>query len=183
MKRCPQCEFIYEDDQSLCDMDGILLVFDSLNLPKPKASSKSNWRNRLVPAVAALVLGTVFLLVYYVSTHQRPGPLTTPGLDAVNATQPTSNKANAPSQVSDIQSAANESEIKPTDNAKPSTIEAASENKPKASSTSASKDSKQKTNPKSAPRTQRSANAQQDDSKIGSLIKKTGRLLKKPFKH
>ena len=179
MKRCPQCEFIYEDDQSLCDMDGILLVFDSLNLPKPKASSKSNWKNRLVPAVAALVLATVFLLVYYVSTHQRPGPLTTPGLDAVNATQPTSNKANAPSQVSDTQSAANESEIKPTDNAKP----AASESKPKASSTSASKDSKQKTNPKSAPKTQRSANAQQDDSKIGSLIKKTGRLLKKPFKH
>jgi cytoskeletal protein RodZ len=182
MKRCPQCEFIYEDDQSLCDMDGILLVFDSLNLPKPKASSKSNWKNRLVPAVAALVLGTVFLLVYYVSTHQRPGPLTTPGLDAVNATQPTSNKANAPSQVSDTQSA-NESEAKSTDNAKPLTMEAASESKPKASSTSASKDSKQKTNPKSAPKTQRSANAPQDDSKIGSLIRKTGRLLKKPFKH
>ncbi len=183
MKRCPQCEFIYEDDQSLCDMDGILLVFDSLNLPKPKASSKSNWKNRLVPAVAALVLATVFLLVYYVSTHQRPGPLTTTGPDAVNATQPTSNKANAPSQVREIQSETNEPEIKTIDNAKPSTMEAASESKPKASSASASKDSKQKTNPKSAPKTQRSANAQQDDSKIGSLIKKTGRLLKKPFKH
>ena len=33
MKRCPQCEFIYEDDQSLCDMDGVLLVFDARNLP------------------------------------------------------------------------------------------------------------------------------------------------------
>ena len=33
MKRCPQCEFIYEDDQSLCDMDGVLLVFDSRKLP------------------------------------------------------------------------------------------------------------------------------------------------------
>jgi len=183
MKRCPQCEFIYEDDQSLCDMDGILLVFDSLNLPKPKASSKTNWKNRLVPAVAALVLGTVFLLVYYVSTHQRSGPVMTPGLDTVNVAQPTSTGANAPSKASDIQGAANESEIKPTDKAPPSTMEAASESKPKASSTSASKNSKQMTNPKSAPRTQSSANAQQDDSKIGSLIKKTGRLLKKPFKH
>ncbi len=33
MKRCPQCEFIYEDDQSLCDMDGVLLVLDSRTLP------------------------------------------------------------------------------------------------------------------------------------------------------
>ena len=33
MKRCPQCEFIYEDDQSMCDMDGVLLVFDSRTLP------------------------------------------------------------------------------------------------------------------------------------------------------
>ncbi len=32
MKRCPQCEFIYEDDQSLCDMDGVLLVFDVTNI-------------------------------------------------------------------------------------------------------------------------------------------------------
>jgi len=179
MKRCPQCEFIYEDDQSLCDMDGILLVFDSLNLPKPKASSKSNLRGRLVPAVAALVLGTVFLLVYYVSTH-RPGPITTPGLDAVNAAQPTSTGATAPSQSRDIPNAANEPEIKTTD-AQPSTTDAASESKTKANSTSESKDSKQKANSKSPQKTQRSANAQ-DDSKIGSLIKKTGRLLKKPFK-
>lgn len=31
MKRCPKCEFIYEDDQNCCDMDGIDLVFD----PRP----------------------------------------------------------------------------------------------------------------------------------------------------
>ncbi len=28
MKLCPQCEFIYEDDQTLCDMDGKELVYD-----------------------------------------------------------------------------------------------------------------------------------------------------------
>ncbi|HEY8186258.1 MAG TPA: hypothetical protein VIF64_09330 [Pyrinomonadaceae bacterium] len=28
MKLCPQCEFIYEDDQTLCDMDGRELVYD-----------------------------------------------------------------------------------------------------------------------------------------------------------
>jgi hypothetical protein len=33
MKLCPQCEFIYEDDQRFCDMDGQELVHD----PKPRA--------------------------------------------------------------------------------------------------------------------------------------------------
>ena len=37
MKRCPQCEFLYEDEQSLCDMDGILLVYDSRQLPHLQA--------------------------------------------------------------------------------------------------------------------------------------------------
>ena len=29
MKLCPQCEFLYEDDQIFCDMDGEGLVYDS----------------------------------------------------------------------------------------------------------------------------------------------------------
>lgn len=33
MKLCPQCEFLYEDDQRFCDMDGQELVHD----PKPRA--------------------------------------------------------------------------------------------------------------------------------------------------
>lgn len=33
MKLCPQCEFIYEDDQTFCDMDGKELVYD----PSPLA--------------------------------------------------------------------------------------------------------------------------------------------------
>ena len=60
MKRCPQCEFIYEDDQSLCDMDGVLLVFDSRTLPNLHALAtvpavpKTQRRNRAVPAFATL---------------------------------------------------------------------------------------------------------------------------------
>src|SRR5678815_3239899 len=75
MKRCPQCEFIYEDDQSLCDMDGVLLVFDDRNLPNvhalapvPKAHAKAQpKRNRAVPAFATLILALVLGMVYYVS--------------------------------------------------------------------------------------------------------------------
>jgi outer membrane biosynthesis protein TonB len=78
MKRCPKCEFIYEDDQSLCDMDGVLLVLDSRTLPNLHAlatvevplAPKPAWRHRTFPAMAALILATVLSLVYFV-TSQR----------------------------------------------------------------------------------------------------------------
>jgi hypothetical protein len=72
MKRCPQCEFIYEDDQSLCDMDGIRLVLDSRSFPKSDSGKKSQWRSRMVTALATLVLSTVLYLVCYVSIHHEP---------------------------------------------------------------------------------------------------------------
>src|SRR5690242_4418300 len=85
MKRCPQCEFIYEDDQSLCDMDGALLVFDTRTLPSLHAlatvdgpvAPKAHWRHRTFPALAALILATVLSLVYFVST-QRTMPASAP---------------------------------------------------------------------------------------------------------
>ncbi len=33
MKRCPQCDFLYEDDQPRCDMDGAELVDDPRAVP------------------------------------------------------------------------------------------------------------------------------------------------------
>ena len=54
MKRCPQCEFIYEDDQSHCDMDGTRLNHDTHALPKLQAltttseADKSKARGRSV---------------------------------------------------------------------------------------------------------------------------------------
>jgi hypothetical protein len=58
MKLCPDCEFIYEDDQSFCDMDGKELVFD----PKPlsfreNALSKSMQLEALVASPATLAAG------------------------------------------------------------------------------------------------------------------------------
>ncbi|HKE56439.1 MAG TPA: hypothetical protein VKB46_07055 [Pyrinomonadaceae bacterium] len=93
MKRCPQCEFIYEDDQSLCDMDGKVLVFDSTPLPRLQAVTDpagdfvpaANWRNHILPMIAAAVLGTVMFLVYYVSTH----PLASRGIDFTPASSTT----------------------------------------------------------------------------------------------
>jgi len=164
MKRCPQCEFIYEDDQSLCDMDGILLVFDSQNLPKQRAIQKSQ-RNRILTAFAMLVLTTVLSLVYYVATHQRKAIQSSDSNVPVNTGQP----ASSPNAV-----VANESESKvstPLPEPKPPVTNAATE-------TELKKPDKPKSNQKKAS----SNRSQQDDSKIESFMKKTGRLLKKPFK-
>src|SRR5688572_3845631 len=34
MQRCPECDFIYEDDQHVCDMDGTNLVYDFSEVPQ-----------------------------------------------------------------------------------------------------------------------------------------------------
>ena len=180
MKRCPQCEFIYEDDQSLCDMDGALLVFDSRSLPNLHAlapvdvpaqvTPKAHWRHRTFPAMAALILATVLSLVYFVSTQRgvsTPAPVNVPSV-----TLPGSNL--------DAQPAAN-----PTPEPPPATEERAAappakeEKKPEAPASQPAKKATTKTSitqPKPAQETKK------NDSKVGSILKKTGRILKKPFK-
>lgn len=98
MKLCPQCEFIYEDDQSFCDMDGKELVFGSgalafeedtapegselhdqaaaaasltANLPPPPTGWQS--RSTAVAAIVGIILAALLFGVYYARTHQpRP---------------------------------------------------------------------------------------------------------------
>lgn len=80
MKRCPQCEFVYEDDQSLCDMDGSELLHDSRSLPLPAVAeitgepespkAKRQWRGFVVPALVGIVLAALVFAVYYAATHR-----------------------------------------------------------------------------------------------------------------
>lgn len=45
MQRCPKCEFVYEDDQDLCDMDGTKLIHDARDLPRNRPRGVMNeWR-------------------------------------------------------------------------------------------------------------------------------------------
>ena len=156
MKRCPQCDFIYEDDQSLCDMDGVLLVLDSRNLPNlhDKAQPK---RNRAVPAFATLILALVLGMVYYVSIHRRAAQ----------------NAYTAPAEAT---------VISPTPEPQPSQeVQAPPPEQPKPEIP------KQNTLTKKQPARTGAANKtesepKKDDSKVGSILKKTGRILKKPFK-
>ena len=76
MKLCPQCEFIYEDDQNFCDMDGETLVFDTrlgvfpgnvpaVTGPRPR---KSRLRIIALPVAAGLVLSALLCISYYASS-------------------------------------------------------------------------------------------------------------------
>jgi outer membrane biosynthesis protein TonB len=181
MKRCPQCEFIYEDDQSLCDMDGALLVFDSrtlphlhalapVDLPAVPVATKAHWRHRTFPAMAALILATVFSLVYFVSTQRGAAP----PMNVPSVTLPASKLA-APVEANptpEPPAPAAESVAAPAakEEAKPATQQA-----PKAKAQPTARSSTT-TQPKPAEETKK------DDSKVGSILKKTGRILKKPFK-
>jgi type IV secretory pathway VirB10-like protein len=169
MKRCPQCEFIYEDDQSLCDMDGILLVFDSQRLPRQVTTSNS-LRSRLITAAAVFVLTTVLFLVYYVSTYRQSanGYPPTPVSGAQSSSFSNKTPANTPETKVTVPEPASTPEMKP----------------PAAKVIVAPVEPKRSTKPRSTSgqKTLPPTESQKDDSKIGSLIKKTGRILKKPFK-
>ena len=172
MKRCPQCEFIYEDDQSLCDMDGVLLLLDSRTLPNVQAletipAKVQQRRNRAVPAFATLILALVLGMVYFVSTRRNPVPATD---SPASATSSTSNPAPVAVPTPDTQPS--ESPKEEAKEAKPSI-----EKQPSLAPV-------KKPVPKMAPTPQAKipAEPKKNDSKVGSILKKTGRILKKPFK-
>ena len=183
MKRCPQCEFIYEDDQSLCDMDGALLVFDSRSLPNLHAlapvdvpavrvAPKAHWRHRTFPAMAALILATVLSLVYFVTSQRGGSPVNVPAvnLPASNLVAPAA-AANPTPEPPPPATEASGAAPAPAAKEEPETTKAAATAPARKASSKTST-----TQPKPA------QEAKKDDSKVGSILKKTGRILKKPFK-
>jgi hypothetical protein len=191
MKRCPQCEFIYEDDQSLCDMDGALLVFDSRSLPNLHALApievplppKAHWRHRTFPAMAALILATVLSLVYFVSTQRTAHAPTPLPISDASITTPITNRvapaADTPPPSADVSevNGANGAAGAAKEETRP---ESAKRNTPApAPAAAAAKKAAAKT-----PTTQSkpAEEPKKENSKVGSILKKTGRILKKPFK-
>ena len=200
MKRCPQCEFIYEDDQTTCDMDGAMLAFDtnSSTVDGPRSRAKSF----VVPAVVGTALAAVLVLAFYTSplliAQPDAGQLSPEGTAPVNpgsAPTPTQPVIEAPS------TSASPEVLEPTSPERPADSERTSdENHAKkrpadsrltirrglpplprvpslprlpparAQKSSTSKDpTKVTTSPKK-------------QSKVESFLKKTGRVITKPFK-
>jgi cytoskeletal protein RodZ len=154
-------------------MDGVLLVFDARNLPNPHAlatvpTKPQARRNRAVPAFATLILAIVLGMVYYVSTQRKP-IIETPPASAAS----TSNLV---------------PEVNPTPQAQPSeAIQVPTPEEPKPAPTkepAAAPVKKASVKPANtaAPKAEPKVEPKKDDSKVGSILKKTGRILKKPFK-
>lgn len=192
MQRCPQCEFIYEDDQSRCDMDGAALVHDSNPLPRlqalavttaSEATAKSAWR-RVVPFAAALVLTVVMALVYYVSVSRSSRVTSTTGITTVEtpATISEPSPATATSSIPASQEteksnddAASTKETAPVGDAESKKAEPPSAKKP-------ANDRTTKSTPRAPSNNQpRATTEPEKESKVSSALKKTKRFFKKVF--
>jgi hypothetical protein len=214
MKRCPQCEFIYEDDQSLCDMDGEELVYDARLIPLLASAAielqdlpaKSRWRSLVLLAVAAGVLAAVLCVDYYNFTHPTAQRLVS---SKAEMSQPKSETGNSRLEPSTPQLAPDSLSAPPPKNrnSKLATSETGSRSpspsptpRMKAATTASpivklasarsvstgprpSIPKREADKPKPASASQRPVNAnQKKESRIGSFLKKTGQIFKKPFK-
>ena len=189
MKRCPKCDFAYEDDQSLCDMDGSVLtpatrelppLAENVPTPTPAPPPPKSRRRRyaVLPLAGVLSLTGLYLATYLAPRRTAPqdaGPSTVsltatpaPAPSLVVATpEATPTPAPAPTPATDAKAADSPPKkaikrtspaVRPTPAPAPAPPPRQEEKKPKPDSTDNKK-----------------------ESKLGSILKKTGRILKKPF--
>lgn len=209
MKVCSQCEFIYEDDQGVCDMDGAALIYD----PAPRALSqgvagksrnpvsKSRWKSWAASAFTGVVLGTVLVLLFPVLIQPGQGRVATTqerGLSEVNG-------GSGARVILDLRQPVELSpamDVSPLPISSPMDSPAVNHPEPQAELPSAGRERTAKSSSssdsssrikvanktdtaKSSPADRVVAKPAEDshhESKVGSLLKKTGRILKKPFK-
>ena len=178
MKRCSQCEFVYEDEQGVCDMDGSELV-DEPTLYPPATNStttsppKFRSRSFFLTAAATLIMGTFLAIGFYGVSSRTPEPR--------SAVTPVAAETAPPSVV--VQPAMEATpESKDTEPAREA--DSREDAKPKSASSATAKPSPSGTRTTTTREAKKPAPAQpkKEDSKVGGLLKKTGRILKKPFK-
>ena len=203
MKKCPMCEFIYEDEQSLCDMDGIVLIAASEPSTDPKVTTsdpagvpaksiRPGRRRSAVQVVAAVILGAVLFLVYLVTTNRARIDTSDHSATQVAADAPSvDSTARAPL----TEPAASSSADTPVPSGSTESIkgdEAGSPNikspDPSSSKTEASKAKTESPKRKSQRENQNAGKPKvgekttsEKDSRVGSFLKKAGNILKKPF--
>jgi len=188
MKRCPHCEFIYEDDQSYCDMDGTKLAHDSRSLPKLQALSAtsepdSRWRSRAVPVFASAMLVIVLGLVYYVSTRQI-APTVSAGADSttiepVNIPTAPSPVPSVPEATSVATDSATQTEVDSKTSYRDAGAEARKPADPRTNKVNVGRSSKVPQQVRNQKDPGVKEPAEKDDSKVRSILKKTGRFFKK----
>ena len=63
MKRCPECDFLYENESTCCDMDGTPLRY-TVKLPTLPGLAQSIWDRWTIALLCTVVLGTVLVILY-----------------------------------------------------------------------------------------------------------------------
>lgn len=176
MKRCSECDFIYEDDQQLCDMDGHELIYEptlhSLQVNAistlPPHSPSSGARRQALAAAIAVFIATILSVGYAGFTRENsPQSTKAPSTNIISAPQPEPDQILPTPAVSPSPSPDNleKTRVSPTTAS------------PIARSTPGSTDSR-----RAKTRSQPSKANHKKESGIGGFLKKTGNLLKKPFK-
>ncbi|SRR6266536_679407 len=192
MKRCPECDFIYENDQRHCDMDGRELSFEPRTLPiaggialRPAAGLVKSQRRRFaVRVAAAVILGAVLFVAFYGFMHRTPAQDITYSSAKVIASSPA-----APNLVAAPPPAVLTEQVSPS----PSPLSSPTQTPHASAKHLRADDVTAPTRPITAPFRTPTSQPQEiksdpnkvnpnKESKVGSFLKKTGRLLKKPFK-
>ena len=200
MKRCPQCAFVYEDDQNFCDMDGETLVHDAVSLPLPPPGvmqpnippPRSHSKSFLTLVLSGILIAAIVLLAYY----RLPGSLgAKPGIPVA---QPGSHNAKpGVSPTPDMAPAAPRSLAQPSrdthpdsvsQNVKPvQSVPAESDQGPALETPSRNRSLNQKPVGTTVSQKQGRVIPSQKpvevkkDSRLMSIIKKTGNIIKRPF--
>jgi hypothetical protein len=63
MKRCPECEFLYENESTKCDMDGTPLRY-TVKLPTLPGLAQSVWDKWTIALLCGVIIGTVLVILY-----------------------------------------------------------------------------------------------------------------------
>ena len=76
MRRCPACDFIYEDDERLCAMDGTGLVHVSGPLPfeesaLQQSAARTNSHGHSLTLIAAGIVVVIALVLYFNNVAKR----------------------------------------------------------------------------------------------------------------
>jgi hypothetical protein len=185
MKRCSECEFIYEDDQTICDMDGHELVvdpaFNASTNATTRSSDKTSKRRLVLTAAAASIVGALLVVGYSGLTSDNVRQTTkAPTTDLIRT--PRSAPAQVPAAPEAVPPAAPDSSPTPEPN-EPQRLE-----KGRGPATSAAPLVNSEPGPRSTMPPRRSSRStltkanHKKDSGIKGFIKKTGKVLKRPFK-
>lgn len=183
MKRCSHCDFIYEDDQHLCDMDGQELVYEptlqSLQIRAANATEpstrrgKSGTRRQALAAAVAVLIATLLSVGYSGFTSDyAPQNTKAPSTNITPVPQSAPDETHAAPAVSPTPSPSHSPRLEKI-RVRPTMASPVARSTPRFHPTASRRETV-----RSQP-----ANANhKKESGVGGFLRKTGKILKKPFK-